>query len=93
MTLAEELDAIEARANDAAPGPWTAEGYRVTFSGKPTCRDMEATARFQAAARTDVPRLVAALREAVVFLRRDAAGMGLDERIDAMLLRILRGEA
>lgn len=53
MITETELDAIEARANAATPGPWDEPG----FSALDAC-----DARFVAHARTDVPRLIAEVR-------------------------------
>lgn len=77
------LDEIEARANAATEGPWTAEysgeqgncvlppGYRSTREAVAVTRLLRARAdaEFIAQARTDVPALVAALR-AVVAIHR-----------------------
>jgi hypothetical protein len=49
-----DLDAIEARANAATPGPWK-EGSNDVYSVR--------NAAFIAAARTDVPALIARVRE------------------------------
>ena len=70
------LDEIEARANDATPGPWRHEGQRVrgvceiafcgltaATDGPTGTLDYTRNARFIAHARTDVPALVARVRE------------------------------
>lgn len=71
-----DLDAIEARANAATPGPWCTDSWEI-YQGTEyvagaewigeTCRagemdDSRADAEFVAAARTDVPALVAEVR-------------------------------
>lgn len=81
-----DLDAIEERARAATPGPWVSEGTLVLGSGGVdwVCRtasghgaspaaveEDEANATLIAAARSDVPALCAALREA--WEARDAA--------------------
>ena len=71
-----DLDAIEARANAATPGPWKHEGqevraaYHVAFCGEAatsqgatSARDCTRNARFIAHARTDVSALIARVRE------------------------------
>lgn len=65
----EELDAIEARANAASEGPWTAEydGAILPADSHPPViysdGDMtDADREFVAAARDDVPKLVAEVR-------------------------------
>ena len=72
----EELDAIEARANAATPGPWTAEecgtndfgvivspdGVVVWPAQGNVCWERDADPVFCAYARSDVPRLIAAAR-------------------------------
>ena len=83
MTAALDLDAIEARANAATKGPWAWQandkGYpqqivgnddglvlvAETFTGP---EHFPAEAEFIAHARTDVPALIAALREAQIKL-------------------------
>jgi hypothetical protein len=77
-----ELDAIEARAKAATPGPWTAEHEYIAApvpGGRPNgevigdfipstrsrhvpVQQMRANATFVAAARDDVPALVAEVR-------------------------------
>ena len=68
-----ELAEIEARAAAATEGPWEADGSEIydaagDWVGESLDLDApdggETNARFAAAARTDVPRLVAALRAA-----------------------------
>lgn len=75
-TLTERLDQIESRANAATPGPWTEDWGRVRDG---ECRsiccvpdqldwDIEpwvSNKPFIAAARSDVPALVKALRRAI----------------------------
>lgn len=67
-TTALDLDAIEARANAATEGPWTAypDGFVWTkqpILGDPVSGSVElADAQFIAAARQDVPALVAEVR-------------------------------
>lgn len=73
-----DLDSIEARANAATPGPWCTDSWEIyqgteyepgisEWIGE-TCRGMttpaqdRADAAFIAAARTDVPALVAEIR-------------------------------
>ncbi|MEV6737917.1 hypothetical protein AB0N14_13680 [Streptomyces sp. NPDC051104] len=71
------LDAIEARANAATPGPWMADGHEIYGSGcgvldieqwkAETLRiedpeGAKADAEFMAHARTDVPALAAEIR-------------------------------
>ncbi len=94
----EELDAIEARANVATPGPWAWDQHgdlRSTTATDPDWWDSEttapfvtvivtdtgaypprgATAEFIAAARTDVPTLVAEVRRLRALLKMsDATG-------------------
>ncbi len=77
--LAELRAEIEARANAATPGPWVAgaasyqvihkDGRLVCEMTTPTSHERDNDAAFIAAARTDVPRLVAALRRAVEALQ------------------------
>lgn len=74
------LDDIKARTEKAAPGPWFVDGdgvsvYYVFFNGDTPDRDRVAeaggvNAEFIAAARTDVPKLLAAL-EAVEKLAEE----------------------
>lgn len=70
---AAELAEIEARATTATPGPWIAEEDGLVWAnrlGDPVSGSTEMeNADFIAAARTDVPRLVAALRAAYAQLR------------------------
>ncbi|QSL99845.1 hypothetical protein SEA_ODAY_102 [Gordonia phage ODay] len=77
-----DLDAIEARANAAYVGPWTAdpdsygdiwaraghEGATVVVSADPALNT--ADAEFIAHARTDVPALVSRVRELEAAVRR-----------------------
>jgi hypothetical protein len=84
-----ELDAIEARAADATPGPWSARrdgavwqpGDMVTMAGAvatvtdPTHPSAVRDAAFIAAARADVPALVSALREARAACREAAVAL------------------
>ena len=74
-----ELAEIEARAAAATEGPWEADGSEIydaagDWVGESLDLDApdggETNARFAAAARTDVPRLVAALRAAREELMR-----------------------
>jgi hypothetical protein len=78
-----ELDAILARANAASPAPWhvghyrgVGEDYDLAGPVEPVMRGMvgsRADAEFIAAARTDIPRLVAEvqrLRQRVQELER-----------------------
>ena len=73
MTQPLDLDAITARTNAATPGPWWADGHEI-YQGEPgipgdlwigeTCNvdDLTASAAnatFVAAARTDMPALIA----------------------------------
>ena len=78
-----DLDAIEARAEAATPGPWrqtaSRRGYRDVLQTPDTYADRmiakgcpNADAAFIAHARTDVPALVAELRAARSAWRRDA---------------------
>jgi hypothetical protein len=73
VTAADRLDVIEARANAASPGPWVRDGFGdedgPRFIGAPTTEQIvvdevsgSVDAVFIAAARQDVPDLVAALR-------------------------------
>jgi len=82
-----DLDAIEARATEATPGPWRpiiygesdfdGPGRYVSFGPDATCisdstsMDSDEDAVFIAAARTDVPALVAEVRR--LRAQRDAA--------------------
>lgn len=81
----EQLQAIEARAEAATPGPWraapsarsgdevvVAEGYITVayLSGRPVG---ERDARFIAAARADVPALVAEVRRSTRLAAAEAA--------------------
>jgi hypothetical protein len=70
-----DLDAIEARAEAATPGPWIVSGsvihspIREPWDGKPNAVIVDAhifepNADFIAASRTDTPALVAELRAA-----------------------------
>lgn len=95
-----DLDAIEARANAATSGPWCTDSWEIyqgteyepglsTWIGE-TCRGMtsaeqdRADAAFVAAARTDVPALVAEVRRlrdqvaAVTALHEKGEHNGLD---------------
>lgn len=70
-----ELAAIAARANNATPGPWIRfyEGYEYAAN------NYEADTAFIAAARTDVPALVAEverLHKALTDLKRDHDASG-----------------
>ena len=98
-----DLEAIEARASAATPGPWTSP-----WIGDSTCRDAilggggevvgvtwrdgwhlavtQADAEFIAAARTDVPALVAELRQ----LRAELAGQHRPGAYPAPILVPLR---
>ncbi|MEU3020065.1 hypothetical protein ABZ635_22020 [Nocardiopsis sp. NPDC007018] len=74
-----DLDAIEARANEATEGPWSAEIHYHRATGEPVLFEVHpvaelegngdggtvtaADAEFVAAARMDVPALVARVRE------------------------------
>ena len=70
-----DLDAIEARANEATPGPWVVDRYdthrvfRRTECGPVAVadaglhEDSTGNAAFIASARTDVPALIARVRE------------------------------
>jgi hypothetical protein len=74
-----DLDAIEQRANAATEGPWASEAHHHRISGKPVLFEVHpvaelegngdggvttaADAEFIAHARTDVPALVARVRE------------------------------
>ena len=63
MTAADRLDEIAARADAANYGPWEPDGSHFwTPSGRSDFHLDPADAEFIAHARTDVPRLVAALR-------------------------------
>lgn len=72
--LRTELEAMRERAEAATEGPWTADGLEGNLDS-PRGRVAEATwwrevdAQFIAHARTDVPRLVAAL-EAVLLVHQ-----------------------
>jgi hypothetical protein len=65
-----QLDEIESRANAATPGPWQTKimdgvyQIRMPFQFCEKVSDLE----FIAAARTDVPKLVKALRVALVHI-------------------------
>lgn len=114
MTLDEELKAIEGRANAATPGPWritesakefygVASDVLTVFAPSLDGADID-DALFISAARTDVPRLVAALRLAIE--QRDHwigryLGSGVtvpmeatwpERELDNAILRALRGE-
>lgn len=101
-----ELDAIEARANAATPGPWTTERPTKTYEGfrcgvtiaatygrqciyadPPGGQAPAADQRFIAAARADVPALVAEVRRLRDKLARLdellAAIFPIDERVGA----------
>ncbi len=74
MTI--DIDAIEARANAATPGPWD----ETLEAAEPT----EADVVFMSCARQDVPALCAELRETRAALERARAllsklGDGLDD--------------
>lgn len=75
-----DLDAIAARAATATPGPWTAHDDGLVWAdriGDPVSGSVEqADAAFIAAARTDVERLLAEVRE--LRTRLGAAGMLAD---------------
>ena len=74
MITETELDAIEARANAATPGPWDEPGFSAldaydarsmvhAHEDAPRFSVLDACdARFVAHARTDVPRLIAEVR-------------------------------
>lgn len=102
-----DLDAIEARANAAPPGPWTQHGERaywpqgiygptanitgITWDGGQTPESAWATSDFIAAAREDVPALVAELRAARAVItdleaKRDAALAVYDEQVSMLNL-------
>jgi hypothetical protein len=79
----EELDAIEARELATSPGPWRNDGYRVRQAAGEVmvetkhmpyyCEDSrfeQADLDFIAAAKVDVPALIAELRKAWGELRR-----------------------
>jgi hypothetical protein len=71
----EELNEIEARANLASDGPWAQHPIHrkaVHMPGEGWIPDTNADAEFIAHARTDVPRLVARVRELEAALRRAA---------------------
>jgi hypothetical protein len=87
VNLSEKLDEIEARAKAATEGPWifrekqddiVGDGLRIAFTLN------RRNAAFMASARTDVPRLVAALNEAVLSLQFPAGA-------EARILSILTG--
>jgi predicted RNase H-like nuclease (RuvC/YqgF family) len=79
------LAAIEARANAATPGPWSTDSWEIyqgaeyvpgisdwigeTCRGATTMEQDRADAAFVAAARTDVPALVAEVRELLLHTR------------------------
>lgn len=67
----EELEAIEARAAAATPGPWrqaryggveTADGNTLIFQAHDLAQFVEADEIFTAHARTDIPVLIAEIR-------------------------------
>ena len=88
----EELDAIEQRANAATPGPWelvdwfsAVEPGRTDLGspiGEVGCDLAIADAEFVAAARTDIPALIAEIRR----LRRELGRLSslADEAFDAL---------
>jgi hypothetical protein len=76
-----DLKAIEARAEAAMPGPWMwkpyGEGSEMTYLADQDGRDVRwysqnATNAFIAAARTDIPLLVAELRRLRAALQAEA---------------------
>lgn len=86
-----QLAEIEARANAATPGPWTADNeYDEPAVVGPDNRDLalfvetDADAAFLANARTDVPALVAEVRR----LRAELAKRDEDARIAAGECRV-----
>ena len=93
MTITpEELDEIEARASAATPGPWdysVTDGVFIEFTHADVMRldqslspQGEGNNTFVAAARTDIPRLVAALREAWEAIE-DALGMLIEAGLNS----------
>lgn len=90
MSAAEELAAIRARAEAATPGPWTLYDQdagtelagrfgRIAIPDSMHSVAWPANAKFIAHARTDVPRLLAAV-DAVLALcdEADSRGRGVD---------------
>lgn len=64
----EELNAIEARANEATPGPWHAVNGGIKYQDTLIICDRLLLGRhrnlqFTAAARTDIPALIAEIRK------------------------------
>lgn len=122
MSVEDEIKAIEERASKATPGPWMVDQEdqlkvgsrcvpgtnRISFMGDVYAEMSDSdTAAFIAAARTDVPRLVAALVEARRRLRETRSQLfrvmtrvegedGLldewNEEDDTAILSILRGD-
>ncbi len=80
MMTRDELDAIRRRAEAATPGPWTRTRFTVhtagpnpftvasSFCALQADEPNEANGEFIAAARQDVPALIAELAEAVALL-------------------------
>lgn len=79
----EQLDAIEARANAATPGPWTLDhpddGTEITG---PDSTVTELDIQFIIHARTDIPALIAEIRR----LRRELGRLSslADDAFDAL---------
>ena len=90
MTDELDLDAIEARAEVATPGPWTIKRGGVRSSEwllDPDLDgwghiDFEADAEFIAAARSDVPALVAEVRR--LQAERDEARAGYQAAVECL---------
>lgn len=93
MLTPAELDAIEARANAATPGPWTQRDVdahmirgpkrEVLYAYDAFGGDGLANAAFIAAARADVPALVAEVRALRGVLRECDAAMSEAWRVGA----------
>lgn len=89
----EQLDAIEARANAATPGPWTPSHHpndpyhwavfdtdtRALTANRGGCPD---DAEFIAAARTDIPVLVAEIRR--LWTQMDVACGAVDAVVSVL---------
>src|SRR5689334_17072623 len=97
-----ELAGIEARANAATAGPWKTELYDVLYADDEQPGGFNwggefgsvEDAEFAAASRTDVPRLVAALRRAcyeIDMLDKASTGFGMSSQLKP-ILAILTGE-
>lgn len=95
-----EVEAMERRAQNATPAPWTVyQGYNGWHVMMPTTTDAELLSRgnaeFKAAARTDVPRLVAlvealcdALEEAPECGHCDEEHMREYDNADSVAVRV-----